>query len=144
MLVNDVPSELANRTAVLLRTALVRAEAAGEDALTTLGLSGREYGVMALIREDGARTSQRGLGTVLGIDRTTTMKLVTALERRGLVLRHVDPADRRVHRLRLSSEGERLTRSADRVLAQCDDALTDGRLSPAEGATLRDLLRRLT
>lgn len=44
-----LPPVLTDRAAFLLRLALGRAERMGERALATVGLSGREYGALALL-----------------------------------------------------------------------------------------------
>ena len=137
----DVPEELSGRTAFLLRLALNRAEAMGEQAIEPLGLTGRQYGVLAMLHH-GPATTQRELGATLGFDRTTTMKLMAGLQARGLVDRVVDPADRRSYRLSLSEDGEQLRARTAKVLAACDDEFS-GRLSPAEVTQLRTLLGRL-
>lgn len=139
----ELPDELAARTAVLLRGALVRAETMGEQALAPLAVNGREYAVLALLLHGDPARSQRHLGAVLGLDRTTTMKLVAGLEERGLLRRDPHPVDRRSYRLALTAAGRRLARRADRVLAACDDAVTDGRLSPEEVGHLQRLLHEL-
>ena len=141
---NDLPDILRGRTAVLLRTAVTRADTLGEEALEGLAISGREYGVLALLVHGTGGVNQRHLGAELGLDRTTTMKLMAALEERGLVRRETDELDRRSYRLDVTAKGRRLAARADRVLTACDDALTDGRLDADEVALLRDMLRRLT
>ncbi|WP_322921024.1 MarR family winged helix-turn-helix transcriptional regulator [Nocardioides renjunii] len=140
---DGLPAELTARTAVLLREVLARVEATGEEALATLDLSGREYGVLALLVHDDAARNQRHLGAALGIDRTTTMKLMAGLESRGLVERGPDPADRRSYRLVATDAGRALCARADLVLSACDDVITEGRLDEHEVVVLRDLLRRL-
>lgn len=137
----DVPEALTDRTAFLLRLALNRAEAMGEQAIEPLGLTGRQYGVLAMLQH-GPATTQRELGATLGFDRTTTMKLMAGLQARGLVDRVADPSDRRSYRLSLSADGERLRARTAKVLAACDDEFSDG-LSPDEVAQLRTLLGRL-
>lgn len=64
----------------------------------------RQLGLLFLLRDAGA-SSQQQLGERLGMDRTTTMQLVAALEAMGLVARDDDPADRRAYRLRLTPRG---------------------------------------
>lgn len=132
---------LTERTAFMLRLALNHAEAMGERAIAALGVTGRQYGVLAMLHQ-GSTPTQRHLGATLGFDRTTTMKLMATLEQRGLVDRSPDPADRRSYILSLTTAGEDLRVRTAAVLKDCDDAFTD-QLSSAEKATLRGLLRRL-
>ena len=138
---DDVPEELLDRTAFLLRLALNRAEALGERAIGSLGLTGRQYGILAMLKT-GPATTQRRLGATLGFDRTTTMKLMTSLQAQGLIDRAPDASDHRSYRLKLTEDGERLRTSAAEVLAECDDRFS-APLSPAELEQLRALLRRL-
>ena len=105
---DPVPAQLTDRTAVLLRAALTRAETSGEQALAPLKLTGREYGVLAFVVHGGQVANQRRLGATLGLDRTTTMKLVTGLVHRGLLVREQDPTVRRVLRVKSCPEGRRL------------------------------------
>lgn len=139
----DMAGRLLERTAVLLRVSLTRAEDLGEQALQPLGVSGREYGLLALLAYDDEPPSQGRLGAALGLDRTTTTKVVAGLVARGLIDRATAPHDRRTYRLALSPAGRALFAEADQVLADCDTALTAGRLTPQETATLRSLLHRL-
>lgn len=133
----DLPNALTDRVAFLLQVALARAQSMGEGALSDLGVSGREYGLLAVLAS-GAPSAQHRVGAVLGIDRTTTMALLSGLEARGLVHRSRDPADRRVHRTTLTDAGEQLRAHAAQVLADCDDRF----LSPLP-AEDRDHLRHL-
>lgn len=131
------------RTAVLLREVLMRVEAMGEEALRGIGISGREYGLLTMLSFSANAGSQRRVGEALGLDRTTTMKLMVDLTARGLVDRSPHPRDRRSYRITVTGEGRKVVADADRVLAACDDAITAGRLDEAEVAVLRDLLTRL-
>src|SRR5689334_19152115 len=73
-------------------------------ALTTLGLTGREFLVLSFVRAaDGL--SQQALAARLGLDPTLVVGLVDGLEARGLVTRTKDPADRRRNLLGLTEEG---------------------------------------
>lgn len=138
----ELPAELTDRVAFLLRLALSRAEALGEQALTELGLSGREYGVLALLQHR-APPAQHHLGAALGIDRTTTVALLAALEARGLIAREPDPANRRAHRVSLTENGEELRARAAALLADCDERFLDP-LTAEERTRVRALLRSLT
>nr|WP_273482745.1 MarR family winged helix-turn-helix transcriptional regulator [Kribbella italica] len=113
----------------------------GEQAIEPLGLTGRQYGVLAML-QNGPATTQRQLGLTLGFDRTTTMKLMAGLQARGLVDRVADPTDRRSYRLSLTEDGERLRARTAKILTTCDEEFTQ-RLSPTELEQLRTLLRRL-
>lgn len=86
--------------------------------------------------------SQRELGRVLDLDRSTIADLVARMVRRGLIERERDPGDRRRNVLQLTSAGrDELARLRPRVEA-IEPILTAG-LSPSERAELRRLLHRL-
>ncbi len=137
----DLPDALTDRVAYLLQLAVARAQAMGEEALDDVGLSGREYGILAQL-EHGAPSAQHHLGAALGLDRTTTMKVLAGLEARGLVRRERDAANRRAYRVILTDTGEDLRARAAEVLADCDDRFL-APLQTHERADLRTVLRRL-
>lgn len=136
-----LPATLTDRVAFLLQLALARAQTMGEQELTGLGLSGREYGVLAVL-EGGAPSAQHRLGAALGIDRTSTVKLLAGLQARGLIRRVPDPANRRAHRVTLTEAGDRLRARAAEALADCDQRFLEP-LPQTQREQLRDLLRRL-
>ena len=137
----ELPPALTERIAFLLQLALVRAQAMGEQALTELGLSGREYGLLALL-ERPAPTAQHRLGATLGLDRTTTMSLLSGLEERGLVRRERRPDDRRAYAVQLTPQGEQVRRRAEAVLRDCEQRFLEP-LPAALHGQLREALLRL-
>lgn len=137
----EVPLALTERAAFLLRLVLIKAEEMGESALVELQLSGREYGVLALL-EAGPVSSQHQLGAVLGIDRTTTVAVLTELQTRGLIDRAPDPGNRRAHLVGLTEAGEQVRARAAAVLADCDEQLLEP-LPVADRTQLRQLLKSL-
>lgn len=52
-----------------------------------------------------APLSQRDLGARLRLEKSTVSRMVAEMERKGLLTRERDPANRRVYRLRLTDEG---------------------------------------
>lgn len=135
-----LPDALTERVAFLLQLALARAQGMGEQALAELGISGREYGVLAILEE--ASSAQHQIGATLGIDRTSTSKLLAGLDAAGLVSRVRDPANRRAHQVSLTPAGEKLRAAAAVVLADCDDRFL-APLAPEERTRLGNALRRL-
>jgi DNA-binding MarR family transcriptional regulator len=104
----------------------------------------RDVPALTLIRDDGA-LSQRRLGELLNLNRTTTGKLVDALEAKGLIVRGRDAHDRRSYALRLTDEGRQvlalLHRSLERGEAHLTQLLTSEehrRLSAALHELLAD------
>lgn len=92
--------------------------------------------------EQRPRASQRDLGRVLDLDRSTIADLVARMVRRGLIERERDAGDRRRNALVLTGVGqEELSRLRPRVEA-IEPTLT-APLDPAERAQLRALLHRV-
>jgi DNA-binding MarR family transcriptional regulator len=127
-------------TGFLLRRAYVvsreHAQACvGEDSTV------RDVPALTLIRDDGA-ISQRRLGELLNLNRTTTGKLVEALEGKGLIVRDRDTHDRRSYALRLTDEGRRALSVLHRSLERGEAHLTQP-LTPAEHERLTTALQQL-
>lgn len=115
-----LPAALTARIDFVMQMALGRIQAAGEIALRELGITGREYGVLAVL-DDDRRPTQHQVGVALGIDRTTTMTLVTGLEGKGLIERTRDGEDRRAYLVGPTEEGARVRDCAAAVLIECED-----------------------
>lgn len=75
-----------------------------------IGVSGMLPGHMGLLAtlHTYPEIDQRTLGAIIGSDPVTTGQLLHLLERRGHVVRTVDPADRRARRLSLTPSGRAL------------------------------------
>lgn len=130
----EVAGFLLNQVAALFRERT--AQAVARD-----GVHPRQLGLLFLLRDTGTY-SQQQLGECLGMDRTTTMQLVGALEAEGLVARDDDPADRRAYRLRLTATGRDVT---DRLAVAVADVERQAfkTLKAAERQLLKSLLRRV-
>src|SRR5919204_6684626 len=94
------------------------------------GVSGKHFGCMATIANEGP-LSQQKLGDRLRVDRTTIVALVDELERRGLVARRRNPEDRRAYALEATGEGRRWVRRTSAGLARAELRLLEG-LEPAQ------------
>jgi len=80
-------------------------------AFRPLDLTNGQFSMlMSLNRPDPA--NMRGVATLLAMDRTTLTAALKPLERRGLVIVSVDPADRRGRLLTLTPIGRRLLAEA--------------------------------
>jgi DNA-binding MarR family transcriptional regulator len=122
-----------------LRRAQLRAFAAF--AREVDGLSPMLFGVLATI-EAQPGIGQGEIADVLGADRSTMVRLVDQLERRGLVRRESRPDDRRTVVPTLTDDGRAaLAAATPQVLAS--EELFTGDLSPDERRTLADLLQRI-
>ncbi len=127
----EVTGFLVNRLAERLRE--VTMERIGSAALRP-----RQIGLLLVLRAEG-RSQQQLLGERLGMDRTTTMHLVSALEAQGLLVREADPNDRRVNVLRLTSRGMKLAAKVDAQSQSAADEVLAA-LSPSESQTFHKLL----
>jgi MarR family transcriptional regulator, lower aerobic nicotinate degradation pathway regulator len=85
---------------------------------------------------------QNGLAEAVDLDRWTTGDVVSRLERRGLLTREVDSADRRVRRLHLTPAGAALVQAMEGAGAQVHERLL-APLDAAERGELMRLLRKL-
>jgi DNA-binding MarR family transcriptional regulator len=86
----------------------------------------------------------RELGTALLTDAPYITVIVDDLERRGLVERQANPADRRSKLVRVTPAGRAVARTADRIQSEppaAIAALGEGELAALE-ATLRRLVER--
>jgi DNA-binding MarR family transcriptional regulator len=118
----------------LLRTAFDR-------RVRRLGITRAQWLVLTrLHRHPGA--SQSELADMLEVERASAGRMIDRLEANGWVERRSQNGDRRVKRVYLTPEAERVHRRIWRVAeATVDDALAD--LSAREGAQLRGLLTRV-
>lgn len=106
------------------------------------GLRPGLYALLHLIRENPG-VSQTAVSCALGRDKSTLTPILIDAERRGLVRREVDPADRRGRRLTLTRAGH----DKLRILADCADrheARLDALLTPEQRGTIVSLLDILT
>jgi len=123
-----------------LRRAQLKAFAAF--AREVAGLSPMLFGVLATI-EAQPGIGQGEIADALGADRSTMVRLVDQLERRGLVRRESRPDDRRTVIPTLTPAGRTALAAANpQVLAS--EELFAGTLSAQERRTLADLLQRIS
>lgn len=102
--------------------------------------TGLSFGKVRALRRIAARPmSMRELATLLTVDPPNLTPVVDDLERAGLVARQPHPTDRRVKLVVATTEGSRLAKKADEILARPPAGLT---ALPAED--LETLLRILT
>ena len=142
---HDLPDDkhigfLISDVARLMRTAFDR-------RVHSLGLTRAQWLVLTrLNRRPGV--SQSELADMLEIERATTGRMVDRLERKGWVIRRADPADRRINRLFLSPEADRVRVEmldiADQTLEDALDPLTGPERQRLGDALARVKLRLLT
>ena len=128
------------RVMSLERTFLRQATA----ALQPLKLELHEYDVLAALRRQGSpfELTASALASETGLSTGAMTNRVDRLERRRLVRRRADKADRRGVNVSLTAKGTRLVDAAIRCrLVAADESLAD--LGPGERKRLAALLRRL-
>jgi DNA-binding MarR family transcriptional regulator len=128
------------RLGYLFKHAMARMEALNVSALAPLGIEPRELGVMFLIG-DHEPTSQQQSAQRLGVDRTTMVALIDTLERKGLVTRHPDAADRRRNVVELTGAGRDVLRHATKAGDEAESAFLSP-LNAAAADNLRTALQR--
>ncbi|MBX3592881.1 MarR family transcriptional regulator [Sphingomonas sp.] len=106
-----------------------------------LGLTQKQVSVLWLTG-DHPDVAQTDLATALDMDRATTMALVHALEKRGLLSRKPSPTDKRRIAFRLTQAGERLLADAKQAI-QSHEAWLKARFSARELAALEEMLARI-
>jgi len=137
-----LPENLSARTSYLLGRAASRVQVLGERDLEPLGITPREYSVLAVLAERSP-LSQTQVAEILGLDRTTILKLGAALDRKRLVVRQRDTNDARAYAVALTPAGDRLRAEAFELLLACEARFLTP-LKPNEREQLHNLLARLT
>lgn len=128
------PPELGSRLAWLLKHARERLSELTSAALAPYGLQGRELAVL-MVLAGGEPASQQEAAGRLGVDRTTMVTLVDALEDKGLVTRHPHAQDRRRNVVELTPAGRDTLGKATRA---GDDAEREF-LAPLSGPAAQQL-----
>jgi DNA-binding MarR family transcriptional regulator len=114
-----LPDALAHRLGYLLKHAQQRLVRAAAPAMAQFGIDGRELAVLSVLDAD-VPLSQQEAAEQLGVDRTTMVALVDALEDKGLVERHRSPQDRRKNIVQLTDLGQRCLRDAGKARDEID------------------------
>lgn len=99
-----LPSRLRSNPGFLLAKAHLRSRDRINGALAPLGIEVRDAGHLTLLDAAGP-TSQRALADQLYVTGAAIVAVVDGLERRGLVRRERNPADRRAHLLVITDDG---------------------------------------
>ena len=80
------------------------------------------YTVLTALRDRPTRT-QAALASAIGADKTRLIPVLDDLQRRGLITREPDPADRRVRLLSLTSAGRKLHAAVQGDIRAAEEAL---------------------
>lgn len=111
------------------------------DRMAVYGLRPVDFSVLSLITHNPGITS-RQLCDTLNLLPPNLVGKIGGLERRGLLLRHPHPLDRRAQSLQLTAEGQALMREAEKAASQLEIEVSQA-LSAAERRTLIRLLQKL-
>jgi DNA-binding MarR family transcriptional regulator len=125
---------------LLLRQSHQRAAGSLNKALGALGLTGRHFGLMMMLRREGVST-QRDLIRRTGSDKAGMVRTVEDLEGLGYLRRTQSVSDRRVAHLTLTDEGNRVFDRAQRLAAGAAGELFET-FTPTELETFEALLRK--
>jgi DNA-binding MarR family transcriptional regulator len=109
--------------------------------LSALDVSPAQYSVLVVISANSG-LSQAEVGETLGIERARLVRMLHALERRGLTRRLPSSADGRRHELRLTREGQKLLARAKALAAQHEKAL-QAKLGPERHRGLLETFKTL-
>ena len=124
----------------LLGRAHDRLRAQVDAVLAAHDLHARQFGALVVLAAEGP-LSQRRLGALQGVDRTTTVAVLDALQARGLIERRRDQSDRRAHTVHLTGDGRRVLRQVEGEVLEAEQRFL-APLGP-DAQRLKDLLRRL-
>src|ERR1700689_4847876 len=105
-----------------------------------LGMRLRHFVTLSYLRDHG-RVPQQSMCEMLSMDANNLVLLLNDLEDAGHVRRWRDPDDRRRHIVELTPEGRAALGRAEHAQESIEEDVL-ATLSPAERATLHDLLRR--
>ncbi len=132
---------VSRRLGYLFKHAATRMEELNTEALAPFGIDARELGILLVIasHEPG---SQQQAAQRLGIDRTSMVARIDALEGKGLVSRHPHAEDRRRNVVELTDAGRDTVRQATEASERAEAALLAS-LAPQEEERLRGALQTI-
>jgi DNA-binding MarR family transcriptional regulator len=126
----------------LLHRAAQRMRSAIEGQAARHGINLRDYIVLSALGAPQQLT-QLALGEALGLDKTTMTLELDRLEKKGLVVRRPDPADRRARLPAATAAGRALRAKVSAAWSDVEARLLAG-MSAADQGSLRQMLYQLT
>jgi MarR family transcriptional regulator, organic hydroperoxide resistance regulator len=127
---------------MLLHAAADRMVVELDHAAVQLGLNDvRDWLVLAALA-DGAQRTQLELSRIVCVDKTTLISVLDRLERQELIVRTVDPGDRRVRIPQITSAGRDAHAKFATARDEAESRALDG-VEPDQRALLLDLLARI-
>ncbi|MEV6849918.1 MarR family transcriptional regulator [Actinoplanes sp. NPDC051411] len=134
-------SSASSRLGYLFKHAQQRMAQLNAAALAPYDINGRELAVL-LVLSDHEPPSQQQAADRLGVDRTTMVALLDALETKGLVTRRPQAGDRRRNVVELTPKGQQVLHDATAASDQAERELTSA-LTKQEARQLRTLLQAI-
>jgi DNA-binding MarR family transcriptional regulator len=131
-------AELSNRLGYLLKHAQQRLNELTAVALEPYNLNGRELGCLVVLDAMGP-TSQQDAARRLGVDRTTMVALIDALEAKSVVVRRPFEEDRRRNVVEFTESGHELFLHALKASDEAERRF----VSPLEDAAAEAFRRQL-
>jgi DNA-binding MarR family transcriptional regulator len=125
----------------LLKHAHHALEARTDAALAPLGITSRDLGALRVIAGGEAR-SQQDVAGILGVDRTSMVALLDALEQAGIVARRPAEHDRRRNVVEFTTRGRKVFTQAEQASLAVEKDFV-GVLGAEAGSALRHSLRAL-
>ncbi|WP_020140487.1 MarR family winged helix-turn-helix transcriptional regulator [Streptomyces sp. 351MFTsu5.1] len=132
------PEVLTSRLGYLLKHAYLRLTEESSLALAPYGIDGRELAVLVVL-DAHDELSQLDVAGKLGIDRTTMVALVDALQDKELVERRRSPQDRRKNIVQLTTAGQKRLQNAESARQEMERRF----LAPLSSADAARLVRSL-
>jgi DNA-binding MarR family transcriptional regulator len=127
---------------ILLHAAVNRVTVYLDRAAVEMGLNdARDWLVLAAL-DDGQQRTQLELSRVVCVDKTTLITVLDRLEKHELIVRTVDPSDRRVRIPQITPTGRRVY-SEFAVARDAAEATALEGVDAADRALLLDLLARI-
>jgi DNA-binding MarR family transcriptional regulator len=120
-----MPANVENDILVLLSDAARQMRTYADQVAQTHGLTRAQWVILARL-ERKADLSQNELAAMAEVSPMTVARLVDRLEARGLVKRCVDPADRRIWRLRLTPAAAPVLQALSLECARLHKIITKG------------------
>src|SRR5215467_6125173 len=110
-----LPPSMRDRVPFLLYRAAELSHYLANDMLARIQLTARQVGILTLVVEWEPMT-QKALGDMLRIDRTTMVALIDDLENKGYVTRQRRPQDRRAFLIEPTHDGRAAKAEAIKIL----------------------------
>ena len=113
---------VSRRLGYLFKHAERRMDELNTEALAPFGIDARELGILLVIAGHDTGSQQQAAQR-LGIDRTSMVARIDALEQKGLLSRHPHAQDRRRNMVTLTDAGETVVRQATAASERAEAAL---------------------